>query len=974
MTKEYSASRHSQAHIGPLSAQATSVWAKTGGQTEWLPLAQHMLDSFHISQLLYEHWLSRSVKERWARAGFTPEDLLAIVTFLAMVHDVGKASPVFVTQSEPLAQRVRDAGLPCPVMVELKDHRKVLPHSLISQYALEAWLTTHGVPTSTARAYASVAGAHHGRPVPAGHLKQARRRTIAVGAAPWDAVRVELIDWAARTSGFDRVLADGLHLPPLPLLVEVSGFVIVADWLASNTRLFPLRDRADEGTPADDMTWRTEFAWDEIGMPPAWEPPLPDQDADAFFRERFFPDAHGATPHPIQRTVFELARDTDVGLIFIETVTGGGKTEAALAAAEVLAARRGSQGILVALPTQATTNSMFNRVTEWIDRLPAAPPEVSAWALTLGHGKSMLNPEYAKRVKEFSAFDKAIPDSTTFSAMHEEEGDGPPHLCNAVVHQWFLSAKRRLLANFSVVTIDQLLMAALQRKHLMLAHVALSGKVVIIDEAHASDDFMNVYLDSILSWLGAYDVPLIVLSATLTAERRKAMMTAYAGHRAEEIAALTFDPHDYPLVTVVPSDEAPIQAIVVPDQSRARSVAWAWHPTDLEAVVASVIAALKGTGCALVVRNTVADAQATASALAQAGLPVSLNHAGFLAADRAANDADLTFHFGKKADGVRPDLAVVVATQVVEQSLDVDFDVLFTDVAPIDLLIQRIGRLHRHARIRPSHLSEARCHVLADLTPDEPPAATPGTLAVYGEHLVLRTVATLSGHGDTISLPADVSPLVASALGPDPVGPSSWQAALTAAADKHRALVVKQRDKARTWCIAGWLTADDDREHLGAWLRTEDAGDCEEIQMGATVRDTNPSVEVLVIPTTPDGTAAIRPPWLADDPHTTETLDTSSLPSDDLAREIASWSVRLPSRMTPRWAPERVDEVISAIDSLPETRRWVWRRHTLLKGELLLPMRQTDEGSTKLSTHLLVKGRAYTVRYSPERGLEVSEE
>lgn len=543
-------------------------------------------------------------------------------------------------------------------------------------------------------------------------------------------------------------------------------------------------------------------------------------------------------------------------------------------------------------------------------------------------------------------------------------------MCNAVVHQWFLSSKRRLLANFAVVTIDQLLMAGLQRKHLMLAHIALSGKVVVIDEAHASDDFMNTYLDSVLSWLGAYQAPVIVLSATLTSERRKQMMRAYAAHRAEEIDGIHFDAHDYPLVTVIPRDESPIVKQVVQETKPGRSVRWSWMPADLDSLTRSVDEAVADGGCALVVRNTVADAQATTVALSGLGLDVILNHAGFLAADRARNDEDLAAMFGKNGEQ-RPAKAVVVATQVVEQSLDIDFDVMFTDLAPVDLLLQRIGRLHRHgtAHRRPASLTEARVFILADVTDEQrPPQGSSGSVVVYGMHHLLRTAAALIQHGETIRLPADVSPLVAAALGSDEIGPAAWQGQMTKAAAEHAGKIEKQRDKASTWCVRPWLAEADDRYELGQWMAT--SSEYDEIQMGAVVRDTEPSIEVLVVALTPNGETAIRPPWLADTLTETETLDTSTLPTDDLAREIASWSVRLPARLC-RWGLD--EATIKAIDTDARTRRWLWRRHPLLKGELLLAMEQQEEGGTTLSTKITVRNKTYVLRYSPEQGLEVLE-
>lgn len=954
-----------------LSGRATAIWAKTGGPDEWLPLTQHMLDSAHVAALLFDHWLSDAVKRRWSQGPLSVGEMRTVAIFAAASHDCGKACPAFVAQSEPLAQRARDAGLPCLTMPELKDDRAKLHHSLVSQFALQRWLAARGFTVKEARVLASIAGAHHGKPVTREQLGEARDRPHGTGGPAWEEVRNELLDWCAAETGFDTLLAErGPFALQLPTLVELSGFVIVADWLASNTQLFPLRDRGRDGTPEADMTARARRGWGEIAMPPPWQPSPDLSDPPALFRERFGwkPEV---TPHPVQLAALDLARSADVGAMFIETTTGGGKTEAALVAAEALAARRGAQGLLVALPTQATTNAMFARVSEWLDRLPQPPTRVGSWALTLGHGKARLNRGYAEKMDETAEFDRYLVQTQGMSRIFED-GQEPDEPCGAVVHQWFLSAKRRLLANFTVVTIDQLLMAGLQRRHLMLAHVALSGKVVIIDEAHASDEYMSVYLDTVLSWLSAYQVPVIVLSATLTAERRAAMMRAYAPQRADEIAAMTFDPHAYPLITVVPTTDGPIQARVVPDRAQARRVAWDYVPTDQDSLIKTVAEDIAAGGCALVVRNTVGDAQGTAQGLADLGLPVMLNHSGYLAVDRAANDQALFEQFGP-GSGERPRQAVVVATQVVEQSLDVDFDVLYTDLAPMDLLVQRIGRLHRHVNWRPERHRESRVHIIADVDGDQPPRPTRGTTAVYGAHHLLRTAAALRAHGAGIVLPDDISPLVAKSLGPDPIGPEPWASELASAQAEWERRIGEQRDKARTWCVRPWDPQGDSRTELGVWMETVGnpttplANVLSELQMGATVRDTTPTLEVIVVPLTPDGAAAIRPPWLVDD-ATVDVLDTSTLPSDSLAREIGSWSVRLPHRLT----AGVISEVIEVIDGDPTTRRWLWRRHPLLKGELLLTMTQVAEGSDELTRTITVKGREYLLRYSPGQGLEVS--
>ncbi|MFD0865891.1 CRISPR-associated helicase Cas3' [Tessaracoccus lubricantis] len=950
-----------------LSSQLLAVWAKSRGLTDWLPLAQHALDSLSVAGRLFDAWLSTQVKQRWMERGLDPETMRVIALFLCSAHDVGKASPAFVAQHATLAERATAAGLTCRPMEELRDDRRALPHSLISQYALRNWLTDRGVAREQATALASVVGAHHGRPVTRNLMAEAANRPNGVGDEAWTRVRNEMLEWLATATGFDLLLLPGLPVLELPVLVELSGFVIVADWLASNTQLFPLRPTEMDGSPEPDMAERGNRGWNEIAMPPPWEPPPTDLPAADLYRQRFG-WAPSASPRAVQLAAVDAARATDVGMLFIETTPGDGKTEAALAVAEILAARRGSQGILFALPTQATTNAMFERVATWIELQPQRPAEIGAWALTLAHGKARLNQAYAQLMEDFADFERRQPTTQDSSGISDEaEAAGALELCNSVVHQWFLSAKRRLLSNFAVVTIDQLLMSALQRKHLMLAHVALAGKVVIIDEAHASDEYMNTYLDSVLSWLGTYGTPVIVLSATLTAERRNAMMLAYAPHRADEIAQFQQDPAAYPLLTTLPRDDAPITSKQVVGRHLSRDIIWSWHPTELGGLVASVRGQIAEGGCALVIRNTVRDAQDTAAALAQAGVDTRLAHAGFIARDRADIDADLLADFGRDGSN-RPFQSVVVATQVVEQSLDIDFDVLFTDLAPMDLLLQRAGRMHRHPRPRPPHLREARAFLLADAGVNDMPTPTGGSTAVYGAHLLLRTAATLADHGSVITLPDDISPLVQRALGQEDIGPEDWKPALEAAAATHHRLLHEQKKKASQWVLEPWDQADAQyRAEMGAWLPL--ANDPPETQMQATVRDIDPTLEVIIVPLTPDGAAAIRPPWLTEDPEGTETLDTSSLPTDDLAREIATWSVRLPARVT-RF---KLDGLVNALDGLPETRRWIWRRHPLLKGELFLPMKQQDEGGSTLVTEIAAGTTSTFLRYTPDRGLEVVE-
>lgn len=943
-----------------LSEGARSVWAKSGSGGRSLPLPVHMLDAGEMGALLFDRWLAPAVKVEWGR-GFPGgvDDARALFVFLAAAHDVGKASPAFVCQVEGLAERSRVAGLGCHTKDELRDDRRELPHGTVSHHALRRWLTSYGMSSTAAQQMASIVGAHHGRPIRGSRAVD--RRPLGGGGREWAAVRAELLDFVEeRFPILDRIETWSDLEIPLPTQVSMCGLVIMADWLASNPAYFPL---AGAGESAPEGSRRYQAGWGAAAMPPPWDPEVPVEDVETLYRDRFSWDEDWL-PRPLQRAVVDVLNRAPLGLLILEAEMGSGKTEAGLVAAEILAAQRGSHGVFVALPTQATTDAMFARVLPWIDDLPQPPADVPAWSMTLAHGKAALNKLYAEELEALDLFECNYVQQERVSGVHDDDGSGgdccddggsEEPTTNTVAHQWFRGRKRRMLANFGVGTIDQILMAGLEQRHLMLRHLALAGKVVLIDEVHASDDYMNVYLDSVLSWLGHYRVPVIMLSATLTNERRESMARAYAPD-CGNVPAIA----EYPRITWVDADRTAASAVGVERSGPSADVSWSW--LDESSLVEAVREALDGGGCALVIRNTVGDAQATADALAAANIaPVTLAHSRFVAADRAERDAALVHAYGQKHPEARPRRAIVVSTQVVEQSLDVDFDVLITDLPPMDLLFQRIGRLHRHAwRDRPPRVAQAQVFVLREDGSDLTQPGSRGSRHIYGAYRLLRTAAVLEAHGSKLALPDDIAPLVQRALGEEPLGvPEELAEALAEQRVLHRAEVQDKQQRAAEMCLKPW-DPDELEATLGDWL-TYAGDDPDEIRVGASVRDIKPSVEVLLVTCTPDGTAAIIPPWMEDGGG---LLDTTSVPDDDTARRIATWSIRMPLSLS-----GDIDELIEVLRALPSG-GWAWHDHPLLKGELILPMYQTDEGSMAVQTDLSLSARRVRLVYSPERGLE----
>jgi CRISPR-associated endonuclease/helicase Cas3 len=318
---------------------------------------------------------------------------------------------------------------------------------------------------------------------------------------------------------------------------------------------------------------------------------------------------------------------------------------------------------------------------------------------------------------------------------------------------WFAAKKRPLLAPFGVGTIDQSLLSVLQTKHWFVRLFGLSGKVVIFDEVHAYDAYMSTILERVLHWLAEVDCTVILLSATLPEAKRKAFAKAYSGRDDGEYKR-------YPRITLArprhypnaETDSSPVCAEIAMEEPRAVGLRFAM--TDLPTLTATLSEQLTHGGCAAVISNTVNRSIEVYEHLRDnlKDTECSLFHARTLQMWRREREEEVLRKFGKRdpqekdSDGYfinpdRPPRAVLVATQVIEQSLDLDFDLMISEIAPIDLLLQRSGRLHRHPRQRPAGLEKAQLIVLCDGEAAGPPPESFGKSIefVYDRYVLLRT-------------------------------------------------------------------------------------------------------------------------------------------------------------------------------------------------------------------------------------------
>ena len=994
-----------------LSARARSVWAKFGYDPEshhWLPLWLHLLDAAAVAEHLARTWLAPTAGDLIERefadstSGLAPADEFRLLAaWIASVHDIGKCTPAFSIQVSNLNDRMKEAGLNQKPSEVLKPERHKMPHALAGHLIVSSWLRNeHGWAKDPAEALASVVGAHHGIPPTTAALTtdtSGREHLLGEGGA-WDTTRRELLDLVTRRTQAGPLLPHwAQHKWSQPFLVELSGLVIVADWIASTEAYFPLLDLDDNGArllaPGAHAS-RAAVGRSRLEIPAPWRPRDEGADPDSLLASRFgLPD--GARATDVQTRTLTAARTMELpGLLIVQESTGGGKTEAALMAAEVLAARTGRSGVLFALPTQATTDAMFTREIDWLKRIEDAYAENGSptdFALQLLHGRSRLNEQArALRRRGYQIRDRLLGslggdgadgegdwrsplpmdigrDEDAVREAGSRRGGAPAHAvptaadrrrADLAILAWFNGRKKAMLSDFVVTTVDHLLFGAMRAPHLAMRHLGLSRKVVIVDEVHSYSTYMNVYLDRALTWLASYGVPVVLLSATLSEARCAAMVDAYrrglhlaAGERVPRRPAPQIVHTPFPCL-VTAGAQSPE---VVPTTSGRRSTA-RLERIGHDDLVPLLEEKLADGGCALIVRNTVRRAQETYELLRERfGADVGLNHSRFTVGDRLAKDKDLLDRFGPPRGRTRrPHRAIVVATQVVEQSLDVDFDLLVTDLAPIDLVLQRMGRLHRHERPRPPRLAAPTCYI--DWLPSSAssdPLLEPGAKTIYGEQDMLLSAAALDrvirGPG-AIAVPDDVHDLIEAVYGPDAQVPPLWREALVRAREARAQADRKKSDAARAF-----LLGEPGRTGRGAslvdWLHTT-ASDNEE-EGRAQVRDGEDSLEVILLDlrrvggqedlcTLPSAPEAPGAPIL-----------TEEVPKREVVRAMALSAVRLPASMT------RGSKLDDAINELEARVVPAWQADPQLRGQLFLLL---EGGRARLA--------GTTLEYSPTTGLK----
>ncbi|EHM6376711.1 CRISPR-associated helicase Cas3' [Salmonella enterica] len=530
-----------------------------------------------------------------------------------------------------------------------------------------------------------------------------------------------------------------------------AGLVTLADWMGSDETQFPML--------SEPMSLKEYWplACEKAQQAILRMPPL-SQHSHYQDHRALFPFIQTLTP--LQQRASELDISAPgAQLVVLEDVTGAGKTEAALILTHRLMSANKGHGLYVGLPTMATANAMYQRLASAYHALFT---DESRPSLILAHGGREMS----------DSFRQSIWQPTENIAEDYARDDG-----NATTecHTWFAdSRKKALLAEVGVGTLDQLLMAVMPFRHQSLRLLGMRDKILLLDEVHAYDGYMVKLLEGLLRFHAAQGGSAIILSATLPAALREKLLNAFSDG-AGFMSAGSSDNAGYPWLSHLTSSGLLEQPLATrPEVQRTVAVNWIQQRQEALDIIYRVVSAGQ---CVCWIRNTVDDALDTYQQLLHEGIvpeqDLLLFHSRFAFIDRIAIENKTLNWFGNNAPVSERRGKVLIATQVVEQSLDLDFDWMITDLAPIDLLIQRAGRLQRHIRDahgqRKSTLPDERQPpVLHILSPHWQEQAEEGWLGqelkgtgfVYADHACLwRTQALLRQYGE-IRMPDNARTLV----------------------------------------------------------------------------------------------------------------------------------------------------------------------------------------------------------------------
>lgn len=649
-------------------------------EPKWHPLAYHSLD---VAAVGLEYLNQETVISDWfcEQLHCSRPAWMQWAAFWLSLHDLGKFSEAFQSQKPELFETLQ-GQVPDPVKSYTERHDSLgqwLWRDYLADRAVEdGWFGgTTELQMPGLDVWMRAVTGHHGQPPKAVPAYCAiddyySRRDKKAAFSFVDAMRDLLLPQSVAEIPAALGATQFEHVSQV-LSWWFAGVTVLSDWLGSNTDFFSYQP----------MEMSLEEYWLHARHQAKKALHASGVVSQKIVAKKSFADLFNeiTTPSPLQQWAIGTEILEGPQIYLLEDVTGAGKTEAALTISYRLMESGAAHSFFIALPTMATANAMYSRMATFYQQLFADDA-----SLVLAHGSRQL-------VERFAA-------SVLPSSHAEDDLEQVDETASARCTAWLADHnKRALLSQAGVGTIDQALLGVLHSKHQSLRLLGLFHKVLIVDEVHACDAYMQGVLEILLEFHARAGGSVILLTATLSAHMKQALLTAYA--RGRDSACPSIQSVAYPLATVWQSsfpsklDEASLGARAAVK----RTVSIDYRHQQAE-IVAIIDVALASGHCVCWIRNTVADAMEAFELFAKR-LPqerLTLFHARFALGDRLAKEEDVLAAFGPESNAGQRAGRLVIATQVIEQSLDVDFDLLVSDLAPIDRLIQRAGRLRRHNR------------------------------------------------------------------------------------------------------------------------------------------------------------------------------------------------------------------------------------------------------------------------------------
>ncbi|MHA1893175.1 MAG: CRISPR-associated helicase Cas3', partial [Candidatus Helarchaeota archaeon] len=639
---------------------------------EFHPLLCHLIDTAAVAESLWDDVFTQNLKSYLSRSLFkTESNAKKWLMFLAGIHDLGKATPIFQSLVPELAKVLSDLGLNT---FSNDKYHSILSGEILFQYFHSSTSITKNINLDLLKSLKYIIGGHHGIFPRAENFSELIPDHLGLGR--WKEVQKEIIEQVQEFCNLDfnslNQVTFNKNINPdkqKALLVFIAGFISVVDWIASCEDFFNFYSKLEKISDVKDKYYqiskkRAKNALQMIGWS-EWKNVSKRDTILPFYK--VFPFINEL--RPLQEAIIQnLNHISSPSLIVIEAPMGEGKTEAALYIEHYLEAKEGMQGAYIALPTQATANQMFQRVQKFLTGIKQG----LRVNLHLLHGNAVMNDDYSSL--------------KTNSQIFNEEGSP------IVADSWFTFRKRGLISPFGVGTIDQILLAVLPLRHFFVRLFGLAGKVIIIDEVHSYDVYMSTILEQLIYWLKLLGSTVVLLSATLPSFKRRKLISIYHSRDNEELPEI-----HYPRVTICTENKVNVFHFETTlKKQNKNSVLIKW--IDESSIPGKIESMLKEGGRVAIICNKVRRAQELylhLQKLKKEGVEVDLLHSRFPFYQRNNLENDIIKKYGKRDVHDRIS-RVLVSTQIIEQSLDLDFDLMISDLAPIDLLFQRMGRLHRH--------------------------------------------------------------------------------------------------------------------------------------------------------------------------------------------------------------------------------------------------------------------------------------